>query len=459
MANLAQTYHLFRGFSQSTIKFLFVEELSLTDIQIYTDLMFDRREKLLLFCLAAIQFNHIVDFMIVMPLGPQLMREFSITPSQFSLLVSAYSFCAGLSGFLATFYADAFDRKKILLVMFSGFVVATGLCGLSPNYESFLIFRSLAGFFGGVMNSLILSIVSDVIDYRRRGTAMGVLATSFSLASIAGVPFSLLLAQKINWHSPFFFLAGFSLLALGFAAMTVPNLTSHLRAKSEGRLSFAELAQPLIGALNTSSQRRALVFMFLVMFSHFMIIPFISPTLVANGGLPENHLPLVYLIGGLCSIISAPLIGRFCDRYGKSKMYIGGFLFSIIPMFIITHLERSTEFWMLFVSGLFFISAGARMIPAQTLVSQASPPETRGAFLSLVSCIQAISMAFGALISGYIISENFETKILEGYTQVGYLAIALGFLSLLVITSLKHLDSAAASGATVQGPLNQKATL
>ena len=138
--------------------------------------MFDRREKLLLFCLAAIQFNHIVDFMIVMPLGPQLMREFAITPTQFSLLVSAYSFCAGLSGFLATFYADAFDRKKILLTMFSGFVIATCLCGFSPNYQSFLIFRSLAGFFGGVMNSLILSVVSDVIEFKRRGSAMKIFA-------------------------------------------------------------------------------------------------------------------------------------------------------------------------------------------------------------------------------------------------------------------------------------------
>ena len=290
--------------------------------------MFDRREKMILFCLAAIQFNHIVDFMIVMPLGPQLMREFAITPTQFSLLVSAYSFCAGLSGFLATFYADAFDRKKILLTMFFGFVIATGLCGLSPNYESFLIFRSLAGFFGGVMNSLSLSVVSDLIDYKRRGTAMGILSTSFSIASIAGVPFSLLLAQKMSWHSPFFFLALLSSFAFIFAVMTIPSLTGHLKNKVgagfsslSSKTTFKELARPLISAVEHPTQRYALLFMFLVMSSHFMIIPFISPTLVANGGLPEKHLPWVYLIGGLCSIVSAPLIGRFSDRLGKSKMY------------------------------------------------------------------------------------------------------------------------------------------
>jgi MFS transporter, DHA1 family, inner membrane transport protein len=421
--------------------------LSWSLVPLYTDRMFDRREKMILFCLAAIQFSHIVDFMIVMPLGPQLMREFSITPSQFSMLVSAYSFFAGLSGFLATFYADVFDRKKILLTMFFGFVVATGLCGTSPNYESFIIFRSLAGFFGGVMNSLSLSVVSDLIEYKRRGTAMGILSTSFSIASIAGVPFSLMLAQKISWHSPFFFLAFISGLAFVFAVWTIPNLTGHLKSELQQSVSslgarFKKLASPLLSALEHSTQRWALLFMFLVMFSHFMIIPFISPTLVANGGLPEKHLPWVYLIGGLCSIISAPLIGRFSDRFGKSKMYIGGLLFSILPIFLITHLGPSSEFWVLLTTGLFFISAGARMIPAQTLVSEASPPETRGSFLSLVSCIQALSMALGSLISGRLIMEDTQTKVLTGYPLVGYISIAIGLFSLFAVTTLKQLETA-----------------
>ena len=168
--------------------------------------MFSRQEKFLLFIIAAIQFAHIVDFMIMMPLGPQFIRIFSISAQEFSFLVASYTLFAGISGFVSSFFMDRFERKRLLIFFFTGFAISTLFCAFSPNFYVLLIARSLAGTFGGVLNSITLSIVSDNFSYEKRGTAMGWTSTSFSLASILGVPFSIYLAMKFNWHAPFVFL-------------------------------------------------------------------------------------------------------------------------------------------------------------------------------------------------------------------------------------------------------------
>ena len=397
--------------------------------------MFSRKEKIIIFTLAAIQFNHIVDFMIIMPLGPQLMRLFDITPEKFSLLVSSYTFMAGFSGFLASFYADRFDRKKNLIFMFIGFVISTGLCGLATDYQSLIIFRSFAGFFGGVMGSLVLSIVSDVIDYERRGTAMGTMTTSFSVASIAGVPLSLFLAHKFSWHAPFFFLVITSSFVLFFVFKYIPSLDSHLKVTPN-----KNYFEPVIEIFKNKTQVNSLLFMFTLMLSHFAIIPFISPSLVANAGITEEQLPLIYLIGGICSMFSAPFIGRLSDRIGKAKVFKTALVLSIIPIYLLTHQNIASPYLILSIAGIFFISAGARMIPASTLVSSAAEPAKRGAFMSILSCVQSLAMALGAWIAGQIIHKDSLTGRLENYSVVGYFAIAIGFISLFLLLRIQHLD-------------------
>ncbi len=398
--------------------------------------MFSKQEKIIIFTLAAIQFNHIVDFMIIMPLGPQLMRIFEIGPEKFSLLVSAYTFMAGISGFLASFYADRFDRKKNLIFMFIGFAIATGLCGTADNYVTLLIFRSLAGFFGGVMGSLVLSIVSDVIDYRRRGMAMGTMMASFSVASIAGVPLSLFLAHQFGWHAPFYFLMCTSFFVLIFVFKFIPQLNEHLKNKTS-----KDYLEPIKQILKNKTQLNALLFMFILMLSHFAIIPFISPSLVANAGITEAQLPLIYLVGGLCSIFTAPLIGRLSDKKGKAVVYRISLVLSAIPVFLMTHQNVAPVYLVLTIAGLFFISAGARMIPASTLVSSAADPQQRGSFMSILSCVQSMAMAFGAWFAGQIIQKNPANGRLENYHIVGYIAIGISLLSLILLQKIQHLDN------------------
>ena len=398
--------------------------------------MFSKQEKWIIFTLAFLQFSHIVDFMIIMPLGPQLSRIFSISPEQFSFLVAAYTFMSGLSGFLATFYADKYDRKKILLYMFLGFMISTLLCGMAPSYTFLVICRSIAGFFGGVMGAQCMSIISDIIPFEKRGTAMGILTTSFSLASILGVPLSLFFSNIFGWHAPFYLLSLTCLVVLYFFIKKIPNMNAHIKTHHPK----TDVLKPLFDILNNRVQVRSLLFMFVLMFGHFSVIPFISQSLVANAGLTEQQLPLIYLTGGICSILTAPLIGRLSDKFGKYKMYIYAIFFSFIPTVLITHQGIAPLFVLLFISGLFFISAGARMIPANTLVSAAANSTHRGSFMSILSCIQSLSMALGSWFAGQVILKNPTNGHLERYEIVGYVSIVVGLASLYLIHKIKHLD-------------------
>ena len=189
-------------------------------------------ERALLLTLAGMQFTHIVDFMVMMPLGPQLTRLMAITDAQFGLLVSAYTLAAGASGLLASLYVDRFERKRLLLWLYAGFILATLACGLAPGYGSLMAARVTAGLFGGVLGALVQTIVGDVVPFERRGHAMGVVMGSFSLATVAGVPLSLFIAAHLGWHASFIAIAAASVVLGGVGLKVLPVIDGHLRARA-----------------------------------------------------------------------------------------------------------------------------------------------------------------------------------------------------------------------------------
>lgn len=393
--------------------------------------MFSRQEKFLLFIIAAIQFAHIVDFMIMMPLGPQLIRIFSISPQEFSFLVASYTLFAGISGFISSLFMDRFEKKRLLLLFFAGFTVSTLCCALSPNFYILLLARSLAGTFGGVLNSMTLSIISDSFSYDKRGTAMGWTSTSFSLASIFGVPFSIFLAMQFNWHAPFIFLGGLSLGLFFFISKYVPSKAV------DSRNEHIHLFDPLIEVGKSPNLLLGLFFMIFLFLGQFTVIPFLSPSLVSNAGLPEQQLPLIYLFGGLASIVSAPLIGRWSDKLGKHKVFIFGGALSLLPILAITHLHATTVPVILLLTSIFFIAMSARMIPAMALISGVPAPEKRGSYMSLVSSVQSLSSAFGSALAGYIIVKNQTTQRLDNYEIVGFIATFFTLLAMIVVSRIK----------------------
>ncbi|MGB0166483.1 MAG: MFS transporter [Luteibaculum sp.] len=382
----------------------------------------------MLWVLAAIQFTHIMDFMIMMPLGDRLMEAFSISPAQFSLIVSAYTFSAGISGFLSAFFIDRFDRKSALFFLYCGFTVGTFFCALSPSYEILLLARTLTGAFGGVAGAMILTIIGDTIPLNRRSAAMGFVMAAFSASSVFGVPFGYYLAELSSWHAPFFLLAGFGALISIALYLYIPKLTGHL----EGTVPSHRRLKILTNIGKDKNQMTALLFMILLMLGQFTVIPFIAPYMERNVGFEGTEITLIYLLGGAITIFTSPRIGKLADKIGHKKTYFIFALINLIPILIITHFPRSPIGYALIVTSLFFVTSGGRYIPAQTLITSVVKKENRGSFMNISSSVQQLGAGISSLIAGMIVIENPITKELGNYNYVGYIAVVASLFAIYI---------------------------
>lgn len=394
-----------------------------------------RQEKLLLFVLACINFTHIVDFIIMMPMGPQLMRYFHLNPQEFSFIVSAYSLSAGISGFLAAFFVDRFDRKKVVLTAYVGFVIGTIACGLAPTFGWLIVARTTAGVFGGVLGAQVFSIVADVVPYERRATAMSIITTAFSVASVAGVPMGLYLATEISWHAPFLAIGGLGVVVTGLIIRFVPRLDGHLQ-QTGTKYNPLEVITSIV---KSPGQLRALWLTTTIMLGHFSIIPLLSPFLVANVGLGEDQLYLIYFVGGLVTIFTAPIVGRLADKRGKYPVFVVFALLSMIPMFLLTTMNPSSLTYILSVNALFFIFANARFIPTQAMVSSVVLPQNRGGFMSMNSSVQLLAQALATYGAGLLVAKTQSGQLIH-YSWVGYLAMAAIFASVFIARNLRPVD-------------------
>jgi len=395
-----------------------------------------QKEKLLLWTLAAINFTHIVDFMILMPLGPQLMRIFEISPQEFGLLVSSYTFSAGVSSFFGAFILDKYDRRSILMWVFLGFFVGTLACALSPNYPFLLFSRILSGLFGGLTSALIFAIIGDAIPDHRRGSAMGLVMAAFSVASVVGVPFSLFIASMSSWHAPFFFLAFLALVILFLIYKFVPSITV---PKKEGndKPSPQQVIKRVTGNAN---QMRAISLTIMMMLGQFMIIPFLSPFMVANVGFSELQLTYIYMAGGFFTVFTSPWVGRLTDKYGKVKIFTIFMSLNVIPIAIITHLGPTPILLALVVSTFLFVTSNGRMVPAAALITGTAKSENRGSFLSFNSSVQQLSAGLASFFGGMILVENSAGE-LQNFGYIGYIAIAISLLCIPLIRRIKVVDT------------------
>lgn len=407
-----------------------------------------RRERTLLWLLALTQFTIVMDFMVMMPLGPQIMQAFSVGPAAFATAVSAYSWCAGLSGLFAATYIDRFDRKRLLLAIYALFALSNLGCALADSYPTMLLARAFAGLSGGVLGSLVLAIVSDAVPAERRGAAMGLVMTSFSLAAIAGVPLGVVLGAHLGWSTPFFLLVAFSALIWLAALRVVPSITAHI---VDPPLPLSRTLPQLWSLLSQPAHLRAFGLTALIMIAHMMVVPFISPVLVANHGVLPEQISWIYMAGGCATLFTSRAIGRLADRHGKQRVFRIVALVSVLPVLFVTHLPMLPLLGLIAFFPCFMVAASGRNIPMQALLTTVPEPARRGAFMSVNSAVQQVSTGTGAWLGGLLLSKGADGQIM-GYGWNGWLSAALTLLAVYWIGRVRPAPAAAGSLGRATAP-------
>ena len=377
--------------------------------------------------LAFLQFTIILDFMILSPLGAVLMPALQITPAQFGMVVSVYAFSAGTAGLLAAGFADRYDRKKLLLFFYAGFLFGTFLCGMAKSYEFLLFARLATGLFGGVIGSIVFAITTDLFPLSMRGRVMGFVQTAFAASQILGLPVGLFLSNHLGWHAPFRMIVGIGLAVGAVIVVKLRPIDGHLKTHPD-----RSPVHHLWETLSTPRYLFAFSATALLALGGYMLMPFGSAYTVHNLGIPIEKLPLIYLVSGLFSIVIGPLVGKANDRFGSFPVLLVGSVFSSILVVIYTHLGITPLAIVILVNVLMFVGIFSRMIPAQTLSSAIPEPASRGAFMAIGSSMQQMAGGFASMLAGLIVVQNADGSLgridVLGWILVGTTAVTVVML-------------------------------
>jgi predicted MFS family arabinose efflux permease len=385
---------------------------------------FSRYQSFLVALLAFVQFTIILDFIIMSPLGAILMPALDITAAQFGVAVSAYAFSAGISGVLAAGFADKFDRKRLLLFFYVGFTAGTMLCALAPNYHLLLLGRIVTGLFGGVVGSVVLAIITDLFPLHLRGRVMGFVQTAFAASQVLGIPVGLFLANRWNWHVAFGAIVILAIVVIVSVLLLMRPVNEHLKLKQD-RNAFAHL----IATVTEPSYTLAFGVTTLLATGGFMLMPFGSAFTVHNLGIDIEHLPTIYLVSGLFSIFTGPLVGRLSDAIGKFPTFVFGTAMSIVMVLIYTHLGQTTLTVAIIVNVLMFVGIFSRMIPSQALISAIPAANQRGSFSAISASVQQLSGGLGSVFAAAIITQNADGS-LSHFDRIGYVVVGTSLVAL-----------------------------
>lgn len=373
--------------------------------------------------LTLIQFASVLDYVIMMPLGPLFLRTFGIDAKAFGWLVSTYSLAAGAAAFLAATAIDRFDRKRLLIGLFVGFAVGTAACGLAPSYATLLLARLVTGLFGGVMGGVVMAMVADLIPLSRRGAAIGMVTSAFPLASILGVPIGLELSIAWGWHAPFLVLAGLCVLVLPIVIRVVPSLPPSAVGRAQSQSARAHLGR-LVALATRPAYRQALVVTCLMVSSSGVVIPFISTYMTRNVGIAEGDLKWLYVCGGAVTFFTMNLVGRAVDRFGRLRVLVWAGVGSIITTLGMTFLPATTLPWAVLAMIGYMVGNSSRWVAVSTLVNGVAAPADRGGFLAVNSAAQSFANGLATAVGGILVGASANGGLAH-FGGVGLLSIGL----------------------------------
>lgn len=406
---------------------------------------FTSYQKLAVFLLAITQFTVILDFMVMSPLGDILMKSLSLKPTHFGLVVSAYAFSAGISGLLTAGFADKFDRKKLLLFFYIGFIAGTILCGIVTTYYLLVAARIITGLFGGVIGSISMAIVADLFSLQQRGRVMGFIQMGFGASQILGIPIGLYLANAWGWHAPFIWVAGMAgIIALIIAAKLKP-ITKHLEIQSD-----KSAIKHLIHTIGKKNYRVGFTATALLSIGGFMMMPFGSAFAINNLHITENQLPMVFMIAGIATLVVMPLIGKLSDRIDKYKIFVFGSLWTIVIITVYTNLGVTPFVIVAFLNVLMMMGIMGRMVPSTALVTAIPDMQDRGAFMSINSSLQQIAGGIAAAFAGTIVVQKDKLSPLEHYDTLGIIIVCISVISIILMYRVDKLGKKRAKEKTAE---------
>ena len=380
---------------------------------------FTTYQKIVILILALTQFSVVLDFMVMSPLGDLLIKDLDINPSQFGLVVSSYAISAGVSGFLTASFADKFDRKKLLVFFYSGFIIGTLLCGLSNSYTFLVFARIVTGIFGGVISSISLAIVADLFDFNHRGRVMGFLQMGFGISQILGIPISLYMANVWDWKAPFFLIVGLAIVILVTAVLVLKPINEHVNLQRDN---------PLKHLWNTMSNKQYRVGFLATAFMSlggYLMMPWGSAYSVNNIGISQSDLPLMFMIVGVSVFAIMPMIGILSDRINKYTVFLMASLLMVVSIVIYTQLPQVSLSILIIVNVFMMLGIMARMVPSQALTASLPEQKDRGAFMSINSSLQQLAGGVAAMIGGLIVTQKNTLSPLERFDILGYVVIVV----------------------------------
>lgn len=403
---------------------------------------FSRYQLFIVLVLSLLQFTVVLDFVVLSPLGDQVIKALEITPAQFGWLVSSYAFSAGISGILTAGFADKYDRKKLLLFFYSGFILGTLFCGLSSSFTMLLLARIFTGLFGGVIASISLTIVTDLFHLDQRGRVMGFVQMGFAVSQILGIPIGLQLAIIWGWNAIFIAIVGLALIILFLLIRYMKPITRHLELARPGHNAVMHL----IGVVKNKNYRIAFSLTSLVALAGFMLMPFASVFLVNNVKITHEELPMVFMFTGVTSIIALPIIGRLSDRVSKFKVFAWGSVLAIIMTLVYTNMPILPFILVVIINMLLFISTSARMVPGTAMITAVPGMEDRGAFMSVNSSLQQVSGGIAAMIAGLIVVQENPGSPIIHYNTLGFITTGLFIIGIIMAFRVYRLIKIKARG-------------
>jgi len=398
---------------------------------------FTSYQALVIVLLALTQFTVVLDFMVMSPLGDMLMKSMELTTSQFGFAVSGYAISAGISGLLTAGFADKFDRKKLLLFFYIGFIAGTLFCGLSTTYFMLLTARIITGIFGGVIGSISLAIVADLFPLQQRGRAMGFIQMGFGASQVLGIPISLYIANHFNWQSPFLMIVGLAIIIWLTVGLKLQPVIKHLELKTEKKA--------IIHLWHTITQGKywnGFLMTALLSLGGFMMMPWGSAFAVNNLGVSYEQLPLLFMASGLAALVIMPLVGKLSDKIDKAKIFTAAAIWMMVIVVIYTNLGPTAFPLIMMMNILMMIGIMSRVVPAMALVSALPKMQDRGAFMSINSSLQQFAGGIAAGVGGMIVVQKTKTSPLQHYDILGYVIVVIIIFNIIQIFRVSNLIKA-----------------